>query len=334
MNFGKDYGKCFVGCDLSDKTMGSKSPGYSVEGMNCDILNDKHQNYNPNALFVNNTQNERYNNYKQSYTPNRPLIDQYIAQNNGEIIHNNLPSGSLLGEGIIEYKINIDSIDRDIKTFPNPFCYTVTFGSLNGQTKDSLEWIDPHNKLLGKKKIKYEGTPGPCISRQFHNIKFIKMDHLVLPKYSTVMLDPTDNIFKFEQSSSLTQYKYLILKIKEFVPTTQMYGTNNILESGVMVFPQGSLNDFFYYGNVHFGKTFNFHQLGNLTRFSVEYYTDTGKKIRYRVLDSNGDEIQPDTNIENMDKFNNIYNPLIQNFFTLSIGVVENYINTSVKYEK
>lgn len=162
----------------------------------------------------------------------------------------------------------------------------------------------------------------------------MKIDHLILPKYSTVMLDPSDNIFKFEQSSLLTQYKYLILKIKEFVPSSQLYATNKLLENGVMVFPHGSLNEFFYYGNVHFNKTFNFYQLGNLTKFSVEYYTDTGIPIKYRVLNSNGDEISPDTNIENSDKFNNIHNPLIQNFFALNIGIVENYMNTMVKYDK
>lgn len=334
MNFNKDLPNCFMGCDLLNNTQNGKSPGYNIDNMNCDAMNIKNQNYNPNGTFINNTPNIKYNDYKQSFAPNRPLIDQHIAQNNNEVIHNNLPSGSLLGEGIIEYKINIDSSDRDINIFPNPFNYTVTFGSMNGKIGESMEWIDPQNKLLGKKKIKYAGTPGPYISREFHNIKFMKIDHLILPKYSTVMLDPTDNIFKFEQSSLLTQYKYLILKIKEFVPTSQMYATNSLLENGVMVFPHGSLNEFFYYGNAHFHKTFNFYQLGNLTKFSVEYYTDTGIPIKYKVLNSTGNEIPPDTNIENKDKFNNIYNPLIQNFFTLNLGIVENYMNTMVKYDK
>lgn len=334
MNYNNNPDNCFTGCNILDNKISGKSPGYSIENLNCDILNEKNQSYNPNNLFVNNSNNIKYNDYKQSFTPNRPLIEQYIAQNNGELLHNNLPNGSLLGEGIVEYKINIDSSDRNIDVYPNPFNYTVTFGSLNGQTRESMEWIDSKNKSLGKKKVKYNGTPGPYISREFRNIKFMNIDHLILPKYSTVMLDPTDNIFKFEQSSLLTQYKYLILKIKEFVPTSQMYATNSILESGIMVFPHGNLNDFFYYGNAHFHKTFNLFQLGNLTKFSVEYYTDTGIPIKYRVLDSNGNEISPDTDMANRDKFNNIYNPLIQNFFTLSIGVIENYMNTMVKYDK
>lgn len=152
MNINKDLQNCFMGCDLLKNTQNGKSPGYGIENMNCDIINNKNQNYNPNGIFVNNTSNIKYNDYKQSFSPNRPLIDQYIAQNNNEILHNNLPSGSLLGEGIIEYKINIDSSDRDINIYPNPFNYTVTFGSINGKMEESMEWIDVHNKSLGKKK--------------------------------------------------------------------------------------------------------------------------------------------------------------------------------------
>lgn len=324
---------CSKNCDFPNDSLNSlKSSGFSKDGMNCDIFNKNKDSYNPNALFVNNTNNNQHANFSNCFTPNHPLIDQYIAPNMNEVLHNNMPSGSILGENVSEYKVNIDSKDRDINVYPNPFSFTVTFGSVNRQIKQSLEWIDVNNKALGKQKIVFNGSPNPCISREFKNVKFIKIDHLVLPKYTTVMLDPTDNKFKFEQSSILIKYKYIIMKVKEFLPSSQLLGTNKLLEEGALITLHNGGNDLFLVGNVHFTKTFGYQMLGNLTKLTIELFTDTGLPIKFIVLDQNGDEIAPDTDPSNSGNLNNIYNPIIQLFFNLHIGVIENYISTNTKY--
>src|SRR5256885_725946 len=57
------------------------------------------------------------------------ILEKVNFTNPNTTLHNNLEN-NLLAENIIEYHINIDSDDRNIETYPNPFNYTVSFTAL------------------------------------------------------------------------------------------------------------------------------------------------------------------------------------------------------------
>lgn len=73
-----------------------------------------------------------------------------------ELIHNNVAENPMI-ENLIEYTLVVDSGDRDITKYPNPFDYKVLF-SPNSNTKDAY------------------------INRTFENVKYIKLETGILPR--------------------------------------------------------------------------------------------------------------------------------------------------------
>ena len=84
------------------------------------------------------------------------------------MIDNNL-NNNLLAEPMKEYNIYIDSDDRKLATFPDPFNYVVTFKSDGNST---------NNKFSGSGY--FEQTAGPVIPRTFKNVKYVSLNHVVL----------------------------------------------------------------------------------------------------------------------------------------------------------
>ena len=76
-----------------------------------------------------------------------------------KLIYNNI-SDKVSIDVLVEYVIIIESIDRDIEKYPNPFRYKVQFNPV-AQTKDAY------------------------IYKTFENVKYIKLETAILPrKYS------------------------------------------------------------------------------------------------------------------------------------------------------
>lgn len=76
-----------------------------------------------------------------------------------QFIHNNISNNSTI-DILVEYTLVIDSIDRNIDKFPNPFKYNVYFNPLS-QTTDAY------------------------IYREFNNVKYIKLETAILPRKYT-----------------------------------------------------------------------------------------------------------------------------------------------------
>ena len=75
-------------------------------------------------------------NFRDAYAQPTTLIDRPDFTNHGNVIHNNMGQ-NLLSEHVMEYKIHVDSSDRNTDNYPSPFKMKVTFGS----AKSSLEPI-------------------------------------------------------------------------------------------------------------------------------------------------------------------------------------------------
>ena len=107
---------------------------------------------NPTHYAVN-KMNSRGNNsnFENAYNPPQTLIQPRDSKNYGFALHNNLNS-DILYEGITEYTLHIDSADRDIETYKNPFIFTVSLGGAG------YNQINRSHYVGNKGAIKFETT--------------------------------------------------------------------------------------------------------------------------------------------------------------------------------
>lgn len=97
-----------------------------------------------------NQQNGFYS-YDQAFATQQNLIDKQDFGNKGNVIHNNLGQ-NLLAEHVAEYKLKINSIDRNITNYPSIF----------------------------KQRISFDESGGYI--RNFKNVKYISIDSVILPR--------------------------------------------------------------------------------------------------------------------------------------------------------
>jgi hypothetical protein len=108
-----------------------------------------------------------YNNYDNTNRISVPYLNNNEF-NKPKLIYNNI-SDKISVDILVEYVIMIESIDRDIEKFPNPFKYKIYFNPV-AQTNDAY------------------------IYRTFENVKYIKLETAILPrKYSYLRKDITSN---------------------------------------------------------------------------------------------------------------------------------------------
>lgn len=289
---------------------------------------------NFNGISTNSMLNNNIYNINRSFSHNQQLIEKTDFKNNGNLIHNNVAE-NILSERVTEYQINIDSNDRKITTYPNPFKFTVTFGGLGAhQLSNKI-----NNKHENPDDNYFEGTPGPIINKKFKNVKYVKIDYIMLPRI--IKLNSTCGKFEFEHhdgnSHYLSSYGYLILKIKE-LSSGKILGTNNLLsDDSFILYPDKIMgNDFVMWSPSNGTRNFYNSNLGNLERLSISIFTPSGKQIAF--TDSNSKEIdfnllfKQKKNRETMICMNSIENKL-KCYISIIIGVVENEINTLTKYE-
>lgn len=96
-------------------------------------------------------------NPSQQFAPGRTMIPQPNFKNPGNLRHNNVGDDVLSGE-VVEYRLYIDTIDRD-KKFSNPFKVSVD--------------LRPSSTQMA-----------PYIDHEFKNVKYVRLDMAILPRYS------------------------------------------------------------------------------------------------------------------------------------------------------
>lgn len=296
--------------------------------------NKSHFN-NYNGITSNSQMNSNFFNFDKGFTPNHTLIEKVDFKNPGNLMHNNVADNMLL-ERVTEYQINIDSNDRKISVYPNPFKFTVIFGGVGPQ---QLHARNTNRKNSEIDDTFFEGSPAPVIDRKFKNVKYIKIDFLMLPKI--IRLCNNNNNYEFEYSDTnschLTSFGYLILRINE-LSSSRILGTNTLLsDNSFILYPDKSMgNDYVMWVTSLGSRIFNNSNLGNLDKLTISILTPSGKQLSF--TDSKGKEIdfriiyKQKRNEDNSISFNNILEKL-RCYISIIIGVVENEINTHTKFE-
>lgn len=285
------------------------------------------------ATTTNSLANSNFYNFNKGFLPNQQIIEKIDFNNKGNIMHNNI-ADNILSEHVTEYQINIDSNDRKLSVYPNPFKFTVTFGGIGPQV---IESRFQNNK--NEEKTYFEGSPSPIIDRRFKNVKYIKLDYLMLPKIIT--LHNNNNKYDFDSNQNtvchLSSFGYLILKIKE-LSSGRILGTNSMIsDDSFIIYPDKCLGrDFVMWVTSNGSRIYNNSNLGNLERLTISILTPSGKQLA--IIDSCGKEIdfrildkpKKDDNLAySLKKMENI----LKCYISILIGVVENEINTVTKFE-
>jgi len=290
---------------------------------------NKYSNY---VGINNNSLSRNFFNINKSFEENNHLIDKTEFKNKGKIIHNNI-SDNIFSEGIVEYQINIDSNDRKINVYPNPFKFTISFGGLGPQQFT--------NKISNKKNYDndnnnyFEGTPGPIIERNFKNVKYIKLDFLMLPRIFKINLKNDEIEFSDSHHCTISSYGYLILRINE-ISSSKILGTNSLLTKDTFILYPDKLmgNDFVMWVTSNGSRIYNNSNLGNLDKLSITIMTPSGKQLSF--LDNNDKEIKFDMLYKRRYKNRNMSLNFIENklkcYISILVGAYENEINTNINY--
>ncbi|ARF09255.1 hypothetical protein Catovirus_2_204 [Catovirus CTV1] len=291
--------------------------------------------FNYNGISSNSSMNNGLYNFDKSYSKSKQLIDKTDFSNKGNLVHNNVADNMLL-ERVTEYQINIDSNDRKISVYPNPFKFTVIFGGIGPQQLNSR---NGNKKYDDEDNSYFEGSPAPVIDRKFKNVKYVKIDFIMLPK--TVMLFEQNNKYDFEHSdrcTHLTSYGYLILKINE-LSSGRILGTNTLLtDNSFVLYPDKSMGpDYVMWVTSNGSRIYNNSNLGNLDKLTFSILTPSGKQLHF--IDSKQKEIdfsvlykQSKRGEENSICLKKVLEKL-KCYISVIVGVVENEINTNTKYE-
>ena len=317
-----------------------------------------YNSYEPNSTFyrneTNSARNESLNdmrqfNYQQNFTENVPINKKPDFTYKNNTLDENI-GNPVNKDTITEYRLNIDSIDRDIELYPDPFQYKVTFGPIvnsgintlslkeelkaelkkNSKTKISNnpnirskidDNVEDDILLFGTSPnfiINYENRQkkiyNPYISRDFINIKFIRLDNIVLPRFSSVIIncdwrycddycnnecspscgmnikDDLDRHFQNKLScyryipnvndtSLLFTDRFVMVNIPE-LSNRQNLATNPINDNSFTVFPDKVTGILYYRGNPYYAvKIYQDTALGNITTLTFTFYDSWGNQI-------------------------------------------------------
>jgi hypothetical protein len=283
---------------------------------------------NFNSMSTNNFNNGT-NDFNNAFTTNQPFIEKFDYKNRNNFLHNNVNESTMI-EQIIEYTINIDSQDRSLIAYPNQFNFSVTFGGHGNVTEKKIYVKKNMNQKYivnesskESKTIQYEATPGPVINRKFKNIKFLRIDYIILPKTNIIIGENNEMCLSKVDSDKLTfKYKYLLLRINE-IKSDKILGTNRNLENDIFIlYPDKIMGDNHIMWLPTIGiKTYKNSILENINKLTFEILTPKGETLF--ITDVNGKSIN---DLE-------CVNEIAQVNIALILGVIENELNTNTKFE-
>lgn len=287
-------------------------------------------NFQPKTNNINRT----FGDYEKAFSENHPIINRQDYRNQHNTLHNNL-ADNLINEHITEYRINIDTMDRDITAYPNPFDFTVTFAPPSRQAIKEKVNIDDNDPSKGKtiRTTYVNGAPEPSINREFKNVKFVKIESIILPKYNRIVKDESNDYF-IDGNNSIDSDRFVILNVPE-LRNFNTFGTNTALENGFILYTDRQYETFYSGLSYYSTRTFDDNALGNITRLNFKVKSSKGDQLKLGIYDATGKLLneQLDTNKANSSNPNNVWNRLFQLNISLVIGVVENNLNTVTKYD-
>ena len=182
--------------------------------------------------------------------------------------------------------------------------------------------------------------PSPTIYTNFSNVKYIKLEKIILPFYTDIKLtseidEDGENVesWKVDTSNSLTDDLYIVLILGEYTDVNYR-STNDVLSNSfATIYYDSKVNNTHFSGSTSNGiKYFPQDQLAKIDKLKINFMDPYGnliscphlnKKIKSNMVctceNPNGDD---DTNCFEHNLCHPL-NPIFQNHLHFKIGVVE-----------
>lgn len=310
--------------------------------------------YNPMTTNESGHVNQ-FTNFDLSYAQPDQIIEKINYRNQNHILHNNVGE-YVLDPSIVEYRVDVDSLDRDINVYPDPLDFIVKFNPIPSGIVSTE--INERGKLRRIDEY-FAGTPRPHIGREFRNVKYVKLDTAILPqRVGTVDCDKNkddeDEISlkeEFYDEDNLMNDRFISLVVKELTQDQPRYYSTmddsyRILNNGTTTTPPKPfsnivrdkiLGPYHYCGIPFYGSAlYKRVALGNLKQMSIQFYDSTGQKLQFNNLFTarqlkEADEAGCPISVKNP---RHPLNRRHQVFLSFIVGVDEANINQDVKYEK
>jgi hypothetical protein len=342
----------------------------TVDNQQSQFIHDNNE-YQPTSTFQNsfnvsgnsaNLQNlsdyDDYN-WNNAMKDNTPILQKPNFMYKQNTLDPNL-NDNLNKETIWEYRLNIDSSDRDINIYPDPFEYIVTFGPVansgvsstatrthvkaalknentynnrklnntNDLSKESLinninkiDKFEEQESLFDESKKNFimeynnnlKNIFNPNISRSFVNVKFIRLDNLVLPRFNVVKINYDwklndiknskctifirddyerfiNNTILYDRyipdpnvNGSLFFDRFIFVKIKELENNYNL-ATSTLGSNSFAVFPDRPTGLIYWRGSPYYAvRIYSDTTLGNIERLSFSFYDSWGNKITFNT---------------------------------------------------
>jgi hypothetical protein len=291
-----------------------KNNNYSINPItfNSNSNNKNYSNIDNNFISTcdnNNNNNNIVSSYNNFDNNNYSIRTPYLNNNEfnkPNLIYNNI-SDKISVDILVEYVIMIESIDRDIEKFHNPFKYKIYFNPV-AQTKDAY------------------------IYRTFENVKYIKLETAILPrKYSYFRKDIT-SLTKDYSTLINTNWKIndnFTLDISNNYTIIEDYIENNIryIKYGITK-PQPEIIDKVYELQYDISKSIQYDISNNYTIIN-DYIIDNIRYIKLGLIDIVY-ELQYDINKVEYDISKNIFTSLNSVNYT----IIKDYIENNIRYIK
>lgn len=263
----------------------------------------------------------------------KSIFSNHNFVNRNDLLNNNLDN-ILLNEEIREYSVMIDSKDRNYQVYPDPFCYEVKFGPMAKSIN-----------IVNGRRVIYE-EPAPTINDNFTNVRYIKLDSVVLPLYTKIRLEThcgedDDEIItcpKVDNMNLLVNNLYTVLSLGGEYSDQNYKSTNDVLsDSFAVIYYDQMINNTHFVGYTKNGiKIFPQDQLGKIDRLKINFMDPYGKPLNCNHVDKqilscmecicqdpDGDD-DTDCFIHNI---HHPLNPIFQHHLHFKIGVIEPRLN-------
>ena len=284
----------------------------------------RNSSFQPNSTFNNpqiiSSYNENQRDMNQfkvndNFKNITPLVNvpNFKYQNN--TLDPNL-NANLLSENLVQYRVSIDSSDRDINTYPDPFDYKVFFGpitnsgglpiyDINFETEYETTIYKQNKNLITNDYLFSIPNYNPFILRDFKNVKTIRLDNVIMPRFNKFIInndyDPLQNCHKhvkddfdrfydcvlsksryipdvFECSSLFTD-RFNQIEIIELQDYRNL-ATNPIGNKAYSIFTDKYISPLYFKAIGFYDlKTWFDNSLGNINELSFKFYDSWNKPI-------------------------------------------------------
>jgi hypothetical protein len=231
----------------------SSNSGLSESVINQQMFVNDYNNFKPTSTFQtppnNSSKYQNMNDHSQSdikdaFVQNKPILDMLPNKYMNDTLYSNM-NEDLLKETIRENKIHINSIDRSVEMYPDPFNYVVTFGPIVNSGINYTDKSKNQNKFQIKEKVNNEiglayeeinnsnfvfdsqemikeyvleiqNKNNPYINRTFERVKYFRIDVSVLPRFNSVAINNEWNYCDIKKKKTFIKDDYERMKYAHF----------------------------------------------------------------------------------------------------------------------